>query len=77
MTRQPPPVSDLSYAQYSGWACCWCSARLWHGAVSAGIARGRSGAHVLDIEVYACPDCADARPRGGPGCQTPLIASET
>ena len=86
MTQQPPPVSDLSYAQYSGWACCWCGTQLRHGAVSAGIARGRSGAHILDIEVYACPDCADARlpdhvgalavADRGPDCQTPSIASE-
>lgn len=58
MTPQatPPPTAELSYAQYSGWACCWCGTQLRHGAVSAGIARGRDGAHVLDVEVYACPD---------------------
>ncbi|MGP4084193.1 hypothetical protein [Streptomyces sp. KR55] len=49
-----PSALDLTRAQYSGWACCWCGRRLTEGGVSAGIARGRSGAHVLDIEVYAC-----------------------
>ncbi|MFF3873258.1 hypothetical protein [Streptomyces sp. NPDC001978] len=56
--QEPPPTSDLSYEQYAGRACCWCGKQLQHGAVSAGIARGRMGAHVLDVEVYACPDCA-------------------
>ena len=59
------------------------SRRLWASAVSAGIARGRSGAHILDVEVYACPDCVDARlpdhvgappvSDRGPGCQTPSM----
>ena len=56
----PRPVSELTYEQYSGRACCWCGTPLQSGAVSAGISRGRQGAHVLDIEVYACPDCAAA-----------------
>lgn len=57
--QPPPPAADLSYAQYSGWACCWCGTSLLYcSATSAGISRGRSGAHVLDIEVYACPLCA-------------------
>ncbi|MGI3229974.1 hypothetical protein ACRJ4B_45825 [Streptomyces sp. GTA36] len=51
----PPPVDKLGYEQYSGRACCWCGTPLMHGAVSAGISRGSQGAHVLDIEVYACP----------------------
>ncbi|MFF4752639.1 hypothetical protein ACWD5R_11515 [Streptomyces sp. NPDC002514] len=59
---EPPPAASLTYAQYSGWACCWCGKSLLDvmGAQSAGFARGRSGAHVLDNEVYACPDCAGA-----------------
>ncbi|MFF0226319.1 hypothetical protein [Streptomyces sp. NPDC004629] len=62
--HEPPPVASLTYAQYSGWACCWCGKSLLKvtGAVSAGVARGRDGAHVLDIEVYACPDCAPPAP---------------
>lgn len=56
-----PPVSLLSYWQYKGWDCVWCATRLTTGAVSAGIALGDSGAHSLDTEVYACPDCATAR----------------
>lgn len=56
MTREPPPVTTLGWAQRSGWACYWCGKNLWHGAISAGIARRRSGAHVLDVEVYAHPD---------------------
>lgn len=64
---EPPPVRELSRAQYSGWACCWCGKSLLDvtGAVSAGIARGSSGVHVLDIGVYACgPECPQM-PRGG------------
>ncbi|MFJ7049070.1 hypothetical protein ACIQVC_37530 [Streptomyces sp. NPDC101112] len=53
-----PPVEQLSYGQYKGLACVWCKAKLTTGAVSAGIARGQSGAHILDTEVYACPNCA-------------------
>ncbi|MEU5343069.1 hypothetical protein AB0H18_19910 [Streptomyces sp. NPDC020766] len=51
----PPPATELGYEAYSGRACCWCGKPLMHGAVSAGISRGRQGAVVLDIEVYACP----------------------
>ena len=58
MRRQPPPATELGYEAYSGRACCWCGRKLWSGAVSAGISRGREGAVVLDIEVYACPCCA-------------------
>lgn len=62
MSRQPtlPPVEDLTYWQSAGWACVWCKVRLTSNAVSAGIARGRQGAHVLDVEVFACPDCTTA-----------------
>ena len=56
-----PPVSLLSYWQYKGWDCVWCKTRLTTGAVCAGIALGDSGAHSLDTEVYACPDCAATR----------------
>lgn len=56
--RNPPPTADLSYEQHAGRACCWCGKTLSGRAVSAGISRGRIGAHVLDTEVYACPECA-------------------
>jgi|tagenome__1003787_1003787.scaffolds.fasta_scaffold20788062_2 hypothetical protein len=62
MTRQPPPVTSLNHAQTTGWSCCWCDKTLWTGAISAGIARGRSGAHDLSVEVYACPSCARSGP---------------
>ncbi|MGW4728073.1 hypothetical protein ACWEQC_02520 [Streptomyces shenzhenensis] len=64
---EPPPAASLTYAQYSGWACCWCAKSLLNviGAVSAGIAHGREGVHVLDVEVYACPDCAPKHNRQG------------
>ncbi|WJV47655.1 hypothetical protein [Streptomyces flavofungini] len=52
---EPPPARDLSYEQYSGRACVWCGAQLTSGAVAAGISRGKIGAVVLDIGVYACP----------------------
>ena len=54
----PQPATELSYEQYSGRACCYCGTPLMHGRVSPGTSRGSQGACVLDIEVYACPDCA-------------------
>lgn len=60
-TRQPPPVTCLTYAQKAGRACCFCGEDVWTGAVSAGIARGQDGAHDLSVEVFACPDCAKGR----------------
>ncbi|MFC8201265.1 hypothetical protein ACFUTV_38595 [Streptomyces sp. NPDC057298] len=60
---KPPPATQLTYAQYSGWDCCWCGKRMWRGAVSAGISRGSQGACVLDIEVYACGPRCPQRPR--------------
>lgn len=66
VTPDPPPVGDLSKAQYDGWACCWCGSSLLSvKAVPAGVSRGSSGVHVLDIEVWACPGCAVA-----PQCRT-------
>ncbi|MFS8200464.1 hypothetical protein ACLVWQ_17480 (plasmid) [Streptomyces sp. CWNU-52B] len=53
----PPPAAELGGEQYAGRACCYCRTKLTSGAMSAGISRGRLGVHVLDIEVYACPDC--------------------
>jgi hypothetical protein len=51
-----PPVEQLSSGQFRGLNCVWCKVTLTTGAVSAGIARGQSGAHILDPEVDACPD---------------------
>ena len=62
-TPKPPPATDLTRAQYDGWACCWCGGSLWEGARSAGVARGSVGAHVLDIEVYECGPRCRARPK--------------
>ncbi|GGK65513.1 hypothetical protein [Streptomyces flaveus] len=60
MTARPlPSATDLTRAQYDGRACVWCGKPLWRNAVSAGIARGKIGAVVLDIVVYACPLCAE------------------
>jgi hypothetical protein len=53
-----PPAPDLTWAQYSGWACVFCRVRLSKGAVSAGRAEGSCGAHDLSVEVFACPSCA-------------------
>ncbi|MDX3507384.1 hypothetical protein PV755_00345 [Streptomyces caniscabiei] len=55
---EPPPVISLTWAQSAGWACCFCGRKLRSGAVSAGRAQGRAGAHDLSVEVYACPICA-------------------
>ncbi|MBC2903540.1 hypothetical protein [Streptomyces cupreus] len=60
---KPPPVDQLNYAQHSGWRCCWCNKSLMGGARSAGISRGSSGVHVLDIEVYECGPRCPKRPR--------------
>lgn len=59
MTRALPAANALTKAQHDGWACVWCGKKLGRGAASAGITRGRAGAHILDIEVYACPDCTE------------------
>ncbi|NUK35072.1 hypothetical protein HRW16_09670 [Streptomyces lunaelactis] len=58
-TAEPalPATVDLSWEQYAGRACVWCDQPLTTGARSVGTARGRIGAHVLDIEVYAGPCC--------------------
>lgn len=65
MRPEPPAANGLSKAQYDGWACCWCGKGLLDakGTVSAGISRGRQGAVVLDVEVYACAGCAVAPER--------------
>ncbi|MEU4498894.1 hypothetical protein AB0F96_37000 [Streptomyces sp. NPDC023998] len=81
-----PAAGDLSWEQYSGRACVWCDRPITRGGRSVGIARGRMGAHVLDIEVYAGPCCpqkveqfsaSGARPdkfrhpQGDPACKPP------
>lgn len=58
MSPKLPLATELSRAQFDGWACVFCRAKLGKGAVSAGRAEGRVGAHDLSIEVYACPSCA-------------------
>lgn len=58
---EPPPATELNLAQYSGWACCWCTASLQNGGVPAGRAVGKVGAHDLSVDVYACPACAPER----------------
>lgn len=50
----PSPL-DLTHAQYSGWACCWCARSLHRGGAPAGRAHGSVGAHVLDVDLYECP----------------------
>ncbi|GGW29422.1 hypothetical protein [Streptomyces xantholiticus] len=50
-----PPAADLSWEAYAGRACYACEKQLTVGAVLVGRAVGRMGAHVLDIDVYACP----------------------
>ncbi|WP_157852688.1 hypothetical protein RFN58_06730 [Streptomyces iakyrus] len=57
----PPPVIELTYGQYQGWNCCYCNSSLAGGGLPAGTSRGNSGAHHLDINVYACPPCTAAR----------------
>ncbi|MGW4030730.1 hypothetical protein ACWEFL_15655 [Streptomyces sp. NPDC004838] len=50
-----PPVEDLTWRAYQGYDCYACGRRLTTGAVYRGWARGQSGAHKLDTEVWACP----------------------
>ncbi|MFI1472016.1 hypothetical protein [Streptomyces wuyuanensis] len=53
--RPIPTAQALSHEQYAGRACCACGKQLTTGAVHRGVARGRQGAHVLDVEVWSCP----------------------
>lgn len=53
--RPVPTAQALSWEQYAGRACCACGKPLTTGAVHRGVARGRQGAHVLDVEVWTCP----------------------
>ncbi|TLQ43498.1 hypothetical protein [Streptomyces marianii] len=53
--RPVPTAQALSWEQYAGRACCSCGKRLTTGAVHRGVARGRQGVHVLDVEVWSCP----------------------
>lgn len=62
--RPIPPAGDLSWEQYAGRACVWCGQPLTVGGRSVGIARGREGVHVLDVEVYAGPCCPDGGSAG-------------
>jgi ribosomal protein L37AE/L43A len=63
MSPHLPPATELSRAQFDGWACVYCGHALRKGAVSVGRATGRAGAHDLSIEVYACPGCAATQGR--------------
>lgn len=51
-----PAAGDLSWEAYAGRACYACGKRLTTGAIHVGRAVGHSGVHVLDTDVYACPD---------------------
>lgn len=56
-TRAPlPRRQGLSPERAAGRACVVCGESLTTGAVSRGWLRGRSGVHVLDVEVWACPE---------------------
>lgn len=55
-----PDATSLTRAQYSGWACVWCRKPLKAGAVPAGRAQGRIGAHDMSVDVYAHPGCQSA-----------------
>lgn len=58
MSAGIPAATELTRAQYSGWACVFCHTLLDKGAVSVGRAEGSVGAVDLSVEVYACPGCA-------------------
>lgn len=51
-----PPARELTYAQGRGWDCYACGKPLpRRGAVFVGRAKGKSGAHDISADVYACP----------------------
>lgn len=54
-------MDELTFAQFQGWACCWCGTSLWNaiGGVSAGRSQGRQGA---SIEAYACSQQCPKQP---------------
>ncbi|MGW6719394.1 hypothetical protein [Streptomyces sp. NPDC054995] len=52
-----PTLETLTCDQSAGRACVWCKKLLMTGAVSAGTIREHDGAHVLDTEVWGCPEC--------------------
>jgi hypothetical protein len=57
---EPPPPTELTHGQYSGWNCVWCNASLKEGGASAGVSRGDVGACNLDTQVYDCgPRCPE------------------
>lgn len=61
---KPPPATELTRAQYDGWACCWCGQSLLQkGGRPAGRAQGRAGAHDLSVDVYECGPRCPKRPR--------------
>ncbi|MFE4217156.1 hypothetical protein [Streptomyces sp. NPDC056844] len=71
VARELPALETLTWDQSAGRACVWCKKLLTTGAVSAGTIPCRDGAHVLDTEVWACPECdagetphTSARPAG-------------
>ncbi|WP_332758262.1 hypothetical protein [Streptomyces sp. MT206] len=57
----PHSVSELSHGQLLGRECVSCGRQLTTGAVPRGVVPGRQGVHVLDAEVWSCPD-PDAEP---------------
>ncbi|MER7047711.1 hypothetical protein [Streptomyces jumonjinensis] len=53
--KKKPPIRELTWWAYQGYRCFACDRPLRRGAVYCGWIRGRSGAHVLDVEVWSCP----------------------
>lgn len=54
-----PSAHGLVWDQAAGRACVACGKRLTTGAISRGLVHGRHGVHVLDTEVWCCPDPED------------------
>lgn len=52
----PGSTRDLPGESYSGRACCICGRLLTHGGIPRGTVKGQSGVHVLNVEVWSCPD---------------------
>ncbi|AVH61398.1 hypothetical protein C4B68_24305 [Streptomyces dengpaensis] len=49
-----PPAADLSFPQFQGWACVFCSASFMHGRPAQSVGRTRDRNGNPDVEVYAC-----------------------
>jgi hypothetical protein len=65
-----PSAYGLTWDQTAGRACVSCGKPLTTGAVPRGRVQGNHGAHVLNFEVWSCPD-----PEERPSCVSAAAAT--